>query len=75
MAEEMLRNSAVQAEGINKILSELLQLPRAGNEPEPSQQRIQPRRPRERQRRSELDLRLKVRLVSFFLGGVFNTPL
>lgn len=71
----MLRNSAVQAEGINKILSELLQLPQAGNVPDPSHQRVQPGRPRERQRRSELDLTLKVRFIFPFLGSTFNAIL
>ena len=75
MAEEMVRNSALQAEGINKILSELLQLPLAGNDQEPSQRRIQPRRPREQRRRSKLDLDLKVRSVSPSLGSSFNALL
>lgn len=60
---EMLRNSAAQAEGIQEILSELLQPSQVGKEPEPLQQQTRPRRPRERQRRAELDSRLKVRFI------------
>ena len=74
MVAEMLRNSATQAEGIQKILSELLPSPRAGNKSEP-QQRAQQRRPRERQRRTELDLKLKVRSVFLFPINILNTAL
>ena len=75
MMVEMLRNSATQAEGIQKLLSELLQSPQAGKESE-SQQQARPRRPRERQRRAELDLRLKVCFtLSFLLNRCLTTTL
>ena len=70
---EMLRNSATQAEDIQKMLSELLQSPQAGNESELSQQRTRPRYPRERQRRPELDVRLKVRFIFPFSTAILST--
>lgn len=74
MMVEMLRNSATQAEGIQQLLSELLQSPQAGKESEPQQQ-TRPRRPRERPRRAELDLRLKVVFFFSFLTSVLTTAI
>ena len=74
MMVEMLRNSATQAEGIQELLSELLHSPQVAEEPG-SQQRTHPRRPQERQRRSELSLRLKVGFPSFFFTSVLTTAL
>lgn len=74
MMVEMLRNSATQTEGIQQLLSEFLQSPQAGEEPG-SQQRTRTRRPQERQRRAELDLRLKVGFFPPFITGVLTTTL
>ena len=60
MIEEMLRNSAAQAEGIQRILSELLRFPQADNVTDPHQREPQLPRPRKRQKRVQLDLTLKV---------------
>ena len=71
VVDEMVRNSTAQAEGMKKILSELLGFPQAGKESEPQLQ-TRPHRPRERQRRAELDLRLKVRSIHPLLDNIPN---
>ena len=75
MVDEMVRNSAAQAEGVKKILSELLRFPQAGTESEPPQRQTRPRRLQERRRRIELDLRLKVRSIHPFLDSIPDATL
>ena len=64
---QMLRNSATQAEEIQRILSTLLRTPQNGDGTE---FRRRPRRPRDRPRRVELDRRLKVRFALSLLWPV-----
>lgn len=67
---EMLQNGATQLERIQNILTEFLEAPHAEGGASPPQ-RTRPRQSREPQRRSKIDLRLKVRPppLSFFLWG------
>lgn len=57
MTLRMLHNSETQFEGIQRILSEFLELSKTANEP---RQRERPLRQREQRRRTEIDLGLKV---------------
>jgi len=61
----MLRNSEAQFEGIQRILSEFLELTKTANEPREGARVL---RQREQRRRAEIDLGLKVR----FRSGSFS---
>ena len=65
--EEMLHNSAAQAEGIQIIISVRPRPPQIRNEAGPPQQDTQRLRPQEQQTRVELNHMLEVRFFSFLL--------